>query len=95
MSKYQRPALLRFADEMEAVLRDHDPDKGNSWERMTVPALLSLVREEMKELEEAIDRGDMTKVPAESVDVANVLMMLGNRADGWPFRKATAKAEGR
>jgi NTP pyrophosphatase (non-canonical NTP hydrolase) len=72
-----RPAVSKFADEMERVLLKHDDEKGErGWENETVRWMVEKLREETDEVCRAFDNCDPEEISRESIDVANVAMML-------------------
>ena len=80
---YIRPAMMRFAAEMERVLRANDYKGG--WERMTDRQIASRILDEAKEADRAAVDLMVSHTPTqkhraallkEAVDVANFGMML-------------------
>lgn len=84
-----RPSVQKFAEQMEAKLREHDTDKGRTgWRDEDVDYLAQRLVEEARELAEAI--GGRCKACShpiftystaeeaiqEAVDVANMAMMV-------------------
>ncbi|MCK9592839.1 MAG: hypothetical protein M0Q91_12620 [Methanoregula sp.] len=80
-----RPEVLHFALFMELKLRSHDHDRGDSYKNCDTDFLLARLREEVKELHDAVDeeyekRGllSASNVFGEAVDVANFAMFIGH-----------------
>jgi len=73
-----RPAVQRFAETMEKILRENDHKNG--WEHMTNAEIFFRITQERDELLIALhDPADFArgcKVRAEAVDLANFCMML-------------------
>lgn len=73
-----RKSVMRFAEEMERQLREHD-DRGG-WEdgQCTPEWLLERLKDEIIELEEAMEEPEnrIVNVTHESADVANFAMMI-------------------
>jgi len=83
-----RPEVLTFALLMERKLRKHDKDRGDSYKTTDVDYLLMRLREEVKELHNAIedDPWDGKGVSlGESVDVGNISMMIGYHDYQFPM----------
>jgi len=83
-----RPEVLTFALLMERNLRKHDKDRGDSYKTTDVDYLLMRLREEVKELHNAIedDPWDGKGVSlGESVDVGNISMMIGYHDYQFPM----------
>ena len=83
-----RPEVLTFALLMERKLRKHDKDRGDSYKITDVDYLLMRLREEVKELHNAIedDPWDGKGVSlGESVDVGNISMMIGYHDYQFPM----------
>ena len=66
-----RDDLKDFCLAMEAKLREHDAEKGNSWKDVPIDYLREKFKEEFDEC------GGVDK--SEFVDMANICMMLWNR----------------
>ena len=94
-----RPSVLSFALLMERVLRDNDHKGG--WQDCEPDWLLTRLRQEVNELDEAMRKGTIARhdesgrtsdwpadVPREAADVANFAMMIVDVLDG--FRAALA-----
>lgn len=93
--KYVRLPIKTFSEEMERNMREHDRDKGDSWEGCDLEYLFFKLDDEIKEWHEKvplfdepyanidwIDELEMSKVEAdrqELIDIANICMMLHNR----------------
>jgi NTP pyrophosphatase (non-canonical NTP hydrolase) len=90
MSDTLRPAVRDFAAAMEDQLRANDYKPG--WQKDDPLDLLLRLREEVVELDNAIDAGaDPSEVLEESADIANFAMMI---ADVYRLRTgATTKSE--
>lgn len=75
-----RPALFRFAQEMERTLRKHDAAKGEQGWRTDcdVPRLLELLARAQCKLNMTVGRGDFTKAEDKAIDVANLAMMVSD-----------------
>lgn len=67
-----RKEVIEFAEEMERVLSVHDAKKGDSWKELPIHVLDGKLCEEYRE-------ANLSHVPKEYVDVANVCMMLWQR----------------
>jgi len=61
-----------FAAEMDAVMNEHKPEKGDSWKTCSINYL------DMK-LDEEVEEYMATRDPSELPDIANCCMMLYNR----------------
>jgi hypothetical protein len=72
-----RPPLRRFAIEMECWLRANDHKGG--WRDCDPAWLLARLREEAKELEQAMARGVGSEIRREAADVANFAMMIADQ----------------
>ncbi len=70
-----RKEVKEFAEAMEIILRKHDNKKGDSWKRLDMEYLFSILGEEY---EEAKYSGKDNHL--EFVDLANVCMMLYHRS---------------
>lgn len=64
-----RQEIQKFAEYMEAIMRDHDKVKGDSWKRMHREDLKDLFK---KEVHEALE----SNMDTEFIDVANFCMMI-------------------
>jgi hypothetical protein len=75
-----RSEIAKFASFMEHRLAQHDADRGDSWRRENAVYLLRRLREEVAELETALecDRNWPETITAEAADVANIAMMLAD-----------------
>lgn len=79
-----RPAVRRFAEAMEMILRENDHKNG--WENMDHYELLGRIDDERDELLRAVDKHidgrsrNITGILKESVDVANFAMMIYDNA---------------
>lgn len=85
MSNEPRPAVTRFAREMEKKLQQNDHKGG--WEDCTAEDLMRMLKDEVRELERALRTPcpncgremlpqHMENVASEAADVANFAMML-------------------
>jgi hypothetical protein len=86
--KVLRPEVLTFALLMERKLRKYDKDRGDSYKTTDVDYLLMRLREEVKELHNAIedDPWDGKGVSlGEAVDVGNISMMIGYHDYQFPM----------
>lgn len=83
-----RPKVLAFASMMEWILKNND-DKGG-WQNCEPTWLISRLRDEVSELEQAlynnISRGVINKseIRNETADVANFAMMIADRCGALP-----------
>lgn len=83
-----RPSVAAFAQLMEHTLRRHDPVKGGqaNWREAQIPDLFCYLEGEVKELQLEIypptmeQEPDDDRVVSEAVDVANLAMMIADRA---------------
>ena len=82
-----RDELKHFAMEMEKKLALTDAKYGDSWKSMVIQELLERLRQEWNEFKESVlfdTRGDPEGIPRydheELIDIANICMMLYNRA---------------
>ena len=77
-----RRELQNFTDAMERQLRRNDHKGG--WRGSGAIWLLSRLKEEVAELDEAIDSGDARRICGEATDVANFAMMIWDVVvDAW------------
>ena len=82
-----RKEILDFVEEMERVMRKHDPKKGDSWKNCPMSFLFDKLKEEYREIPKInsidadfglkIERQD--EIIKEVIDVANICMMIWNR----------------
>lgn len=74
-----RPSVQRFAEQMEQKLfeNDHKAD----WLTETVGDLLVMLRDECRELREAVECGTSMEIVREAADVANIAMMIADHYD--------------
>lgn len=63
-----------FSHAMEYKLRANDHKGG--WENQSTPRLFELLKGEVKELEQALEGGNLLEVMLEAADVANYAMMI-------------------
>ena len=71
-----RHAVVNFAEQMEARLKEHDVDKGG-WGECTFRFLLDELKYHVEDLEEAIfEQGIFGNVEQEAADIANFAMMI-------------------
>lgn len=86
--EFIRPEILEFAEAMELTMRKHDGKKGDSWKTCDIYFLIEKLKEEFDEADCAFDNlvhhdfEDEGQFTAETVDLANVCMMLWNRNEG-------------
>lgn len=74
-----RREIMRFAEEMESIMRLHDKKKGDSYKTCEINFLRRKLAEEFSEWAyPCIEDGDTEKY--EVVDIANICMMLFWRA---------------
>jgi len=72
-----RPEVMRFAEMMERKLQLHDSDRGDEWRDFTAEYLLFRMKDEMRELVEAITNNmDRSTICCEAADVGNFCMMI-------------------
>lgn len=78
-----RESVVKFAERMEAKLREHDGKKPSLWKHEHPASLFNRVVEELLELREELFKGtvngdgrDDEAIVGEAVDVANMVMML-------------------
>ena len=84
ITEFIRPELLAFAEAMEKTMREHDPEKGDSWKDCQIKYLYIKLNEEFTEVETAVynrlhKAGKINEISKELVDMANVSAMLWNR----------------
>jgi len=73
-------SVKSFARRMQNVLTTHAPEKGTTWETEDICWLMSRCAEELGEVDEKLMAGDYVGVMMESIDVANLAMMIYERA---------------
>jgi hydrogenase maturation factor len=79
-----RKEINEFAQEMELKLAIHDEDRGESWKQCSMQFFVDRMKEEIQELETAIQTGRMVLIQKEAADVANFAMMASWKAkDDW------------
>ena len=84
-----RSEVYRFAVEMERNLQKHDNRPG--WKDESSDYLLERLREELEELQAAIDHTDdgrETRILKEAADVANFAMMIADITYGLSIEDA-------
>jgi len=64
-----RPELVQFVEAMEAKLRKHDAERGNSWKTCDAGFLQNRLSQELREYTRSGDRKELT-------DIANFCMFL-------------------
>lgn len=69
-----------FVDAMRYKMANNKHKGERKWVEMAPSTLLSLIEAEVKELEEAIARGNTTEIMLEAADIANFCMMVANVA---------------
>jgi len=69
-----RESVLELANHMELVLKKNDHKMG--WSGLSIKTLLCMVKNEVDELEEALDNCNPVETIKEAVDVANFCMMI-------------------
>ena len=69
-----RPEVMKFAEEMERVLREHDA-KGTDLERFDLQYVVTRLWEEFREFAEAHAAGHLGEAQQEVIDIANFCMM--------------------
>lgn len=72
------PEIRRFVEAMVYKLGVH-ADKGK-WENQTIESRLPKLQDEVAELREAIERGNMVEVMLEAADVANYALIISAKA---------------
>lgn len=77
ISPAPRPAVIWFADKMEAKLKAND-HKGY-WGKCELQYLSMRLTQERKELYDAIESKDSDRIISECADVANFSMMIADR----------------
>ncbi len=75
----ERRAVDRFTRWMRLKLRMH-AEKGH-WSLCSQEYLMKRLREEVEELQEALDRNDLRGTCEEAADVSNFAMMLSDNAE--------------
>ena len=75
-----RPELWVFANMMEAALREHDRERGDSWKDLSVEECLDGISRESEELDEAVKMYSYDEIATEAVDVANFAMFAARDA---------------
>lgn len=78
-----RPEVLAFARAMEAKLRKHDGDRGDSWKMTHDSFLYSGLITEVAEFTDAFTHGLARDVPGEAVDIANFAMFFWAKSPEW------------
>lgn len=76
--KDYRTEIARFVEAMVYKLGVHS--KKGKWENLPMPRALDLLDGEVKELREAIERGNMVEVLLEAADVANYALIISAKA---------------
>ena len=77
-----RPVVLWFACEMEKQLRKHDEVTGcQGWRGLTFLELFELLDREREELSGAFGNGTHSEMIHETVDLANIAMMIADNAN--------------
>ena len=71
-----RPEVLRFAKQMEKVLKENDHKQ--HWSNCSVGYLLGRAGDELGELRRAIKSKDPQKIKKEATDLANFAMMIAD-----------------
>lgn len=82
-----RPVVRWFAERMELKLREHDEKRGpRGWKDASLRSLLARTHEELDELRNELiaESSTVTRVVNEAVDVANLAMMVADKARGCP-----------
>lgn len=77
ISPCPRPAVIWFADKMEAKLKANDHKGG--WSKCELQYLSMRITQERKELYDAIESKDSEKIISECADVANFCLMVADR----------------
>ena len=78
-----RNELEDFAGLQEAVLQDSDAQKGSDgWKGVSNTYLFSLLKLEIKELEDALIDGHPNCIRHECADIANYAMMIADNNKG-------------
>lgn len=79
-----RPSVAWFAEQMEAKLREGDA-KHPAWDKQEIDEVLAHLERELAELRAALAGGEPAEVINEAADVANVALIIADRANGCPF----------
>ena len=87
LSPYVRPAVRKFAEEMERVLREYDSARGcDGWQNESLEWLFERLVQEVFELYGAIfvePQLVFTSIEKECCDVANFAMMIFDRLEDY------------
>lgn len=92
-----RAPVIWFAIQMEDRLRENDDRGQTGWETMSTGWLLTRMKEEVRELEQAAfplsgDEADVEAIVRECADVANFAMMVADNANmKWNFGRRSTK----
>lgn len=89
-----RLSVQRFAEQMEAKLRENDHKGSCGWQSCSRGYLLRRLATEIRELRAVVKSGKADQVAAEAADVANFCMMLAEN-EGAPPLAEQAKEHGR
>lgn len=84
ITEFIRPEIMEFAEAMELTMRKHDAKKGDSWKDCTISFLGRKLQEEYNETEHEFYNllfSSSNNLKSESVDLANVCMMIWNRKE--------------
>jgi len=81
---YLQDELLTFLGHMEAVLRSHDAEKGDSWKSLSIAEMFNLLADEVEELSEC---NSVPQTMVELLDVANMCMMTWTKLSQTPVGK--------
>ena len=68
--------LFEFSAEMNKILKENDKEKGDSWKYMPIKELLGILNSHYERLVDAIYREDEASIMDESIDTANMCMMI-------------------
>lgn len=74
-----RPEILSFARAMEKELRENDITQGDTWKRLKISTIESMLDDEIAELKRV--KGNSQVELNDMVDIANLLMMLWYRGN--------------
>jgi len=79
-----RNEINEFAEQMELGLAIYDNDRDESWKQCSMQFFIDRMKQEVQELETAIETGQMNLIQKEAADVANFAMMASWKAkEDW------------
>jgi NTP pyrophosphatase (non-canonical NTP hydrolase) len=77
-----RKAVKKFAEAMEAKLKEHDADRGISgWDEYSPQYFLSRLLDEIEELSESLTLHTFDHAKREAADIGNFAMMIFDICD--------------